>query len=232
VNITAFSYCRTAQPKQYESVKVDVAAVPSDGQSTTDAFGELMAFVDMKVDEQCRLIQSGATTNSKPAPKKKAASNSPPLKSTKDTMAPTPTNGVMDAKADPTPAVAKSTATAGATPANTASNTNAGVANEPTKKAAKKKAAKAPDHVKQLTYTLESETLEELLQRFNDLREMAGAFNGEWEATVGHAAGAYRKLNTVTADPKVQSHLIAAFQAERTAIEEQKRDAANAELAA
>lgn len=88
----------------------------------------------------------------------------------------------------------------------------------------KKAAANAnkPDTGKELRYALESETLEELLDRFNGVRKMARDFGDKWEEAVTKIADRYRKLNSLDANPETLDALVKAFKAERQHIENKK----------
>jgi len=91
------------------------------------------------------------------------------------------------------------------------------------KKSSAKKSTKA-EHEKELQYVLDSESIEELLERFNVLRDPAAQFVSEfgtdgWEAAVTSIADRYRKLNRTDSDPGIQQQLVAAFRAERNYIE-------------
>jgi hypothetical protein len=91
------------------------------------------------------------------------------------------------------------------------------------KKAELQAAAAAPPSPEQeLQYAIDSETLPELLERFNNVSKMRDKFAEQWEAAVTRIADRYRKLNSLDADPVVLDQIVKAFKRERQKIEEVK----------
>lgn len=216
--IQSFTYSRTAQPKQYESVKVEMAAAPSEGQTAVEAFAELVQFVDAEVEAAI------AAAKGAPKPATKPVNSAPPLA----------TKGAKPEKADPTPSPTTSPNSPASQPATQSAAANeppfepgSNVVAEPTKKRGRpRKAAPVPEHEKELQYVLDSETLEELFERFCHLRTFADAFGSieNWASACRQVQARYKQLNTPTADPELQKNITAALTSESTAI-------ANARLA-
>jgi len=220
MNVTAIRVGRTFNLGNYESRKVEIEVIPDNGQT----FDEAMAAVNEIVEKQGRAEETGATT--KPAPKKPAPSNNkPPL-----------AKGAKSEKANPTQSPTTSQNSPASRPATQPAeppfDPGQKIEAEPQKKkrGRKPKTPAKPDHEKELQFTLDSETLEELDERFASVRTMAAAFGSieNWEGALSQVAGRYRELNSPTADPEIVNRIIAAFKAERTAIEERRASEAGA----
>lgn len=187
----------------YESAKVEVEAAPENGQN----IDEFLSSVNTFLNEQVESAVNAAGGVKEKAPKKEKAATTPPLKAEKsgESSDSDHTNGVKDAEA------AKPAAKAKASTKSTKAETQAKAAN-----------VNKPDAAKELKYTLESETLDELLDRFNTLRKLADDFGDKWEGAVTKIADLYRKLNSLDANPETLNQIVLAFKAERTAIEKMK----------
>jgi hypothetical protein len=105
-------------------------------------------------------------------------------------------------------------------PLKKAANKAAAKADDPPKPAAPKKprAKKKAAHEIELGYTVEAQSLEELHERFENLRTMGPLFGEGWEVAVAQIVARYRALNSVTADPEIQARLTDAFKEERRVI--------------
>lgn len=196
MNVLRISYCRTVQAKQYEPVKIEIDASLDNGQSLEDGMAQLRAAVDAEIATSVAEI-----TGAKP----------PLAKADKPAAKPK-----VEKKPDPT---AKQSKAAAPSPGIAASSTSdAAPWEEPAEKkpAAKSTKGNKAEAAKKLAYALESESLEELLERFNDLRKDAKLFDlVAWEAANTDLANVYRKLNNNLADPEIVKSITAAFRAER-----------------
>lgn len=207
---------KTINTGNYSSLKLELEASPSDGQTADQLLAEVGEYLDK---------QAAAATGepAKPATKsEKAATNKPPL-SSDPTSGATATNG----KAAPTTTHIDKPATTiiGGDKPPKANKPKAGKAASQASVAKDTKAAE-----KEFKFALESETLEELAERFNNLRKFAKDVPvSKWDeitASKGKLAELYRKLNTPTSNPETQNQLINAFKAERTYVEENQNTAA------
>ena len=206
MNITAIRVGRTFNTGNYTSKKVEIEAIPDNGQSFDEAMAEVNAIVDAQnPGEDC-----GATTSKKPAAKKPAASSAPPFQP-KPAIEPNTRKAMKGAKsdqADPTPATVAASTGPTTSPAN----------DQPAAKPRGKK-AKLAEHEKELQYMLDSTTLEELRDRFTNLRTMVSQFTvDQWEAAIDKLRDQYRALNSMTADKAVQDVIIAGAKAEQNYI--------------
>lgn len=187
----------------YESAKIEVEAAPENGQSLDDFLGKVNDFLGEQVEAA---VAAAGGVKEKPA-KKEKASTAAPLAVPMSTML----------KGEPTD---KEVLTQAIEEHNAKPATKAKPA-----KAAAKVNVNAPDAKKELKYALESETLDELLERFNSVRKMADQFGDKWEDAVTKIADQYRKLNSLDANPETLDAIVKAFKAERAAIEKMKTEA-------
>lgn len=216
--ITSFSYKKTVQVKQYEPVVIEAAGVPGEGQTAAEAFAELAEFVDAKMDEEIANVKGAPT---KPKSAAKPASSAPPLAN----------KGAKPEKADPTPATSTSPIVkVGGGAIEPPFEPGSKVAAKPKpKKKRGRPAKKVPDHEKELNFTLEAESLEELFERFCNLRTFADAFGSveNWAGACRQVQARYKELNSPLADKEVVGNITAALTSESAAIAERR----NAELA-
>lgn len=213
----------------YESAKLEIEAAPSDGQPADQLLAEVNEYLQKQVE--AAVAASGGVKEKQPAKKKTADA---PLKGAKSN--PTTAGTTTESATPTTPAGSTDGATTEDAPFNADSAPNAEPGDKPAPKASKSSkkaerqaasAKKAADnaHKKELQYALDSETLDELLARFNSVRRMAGDFDDAWEAAVTKIADRYRKLNSLDANPETLDQLVKAFKAERQAIEKSKGEA-------
>lgn len=184
----------------YESAKLEVEAAPSDGQTADQLLAEVNDYLGRQVEAA---VAAGSSKDKPAKTTKPKASTEAPLKS------------------DPTDAAtAASTATQAAT-----SQTEKPATKPKASKADKQKsvAVDAKSMEKETKFTIESQTLEELAERFNNLRKLREQFPlSEWDGLTsnkGPLAVVYRKLNSPVADPDVVDQLTAAFKDERKYVE-------------
>lgn len=230
--LQTFSYSRTAQPKQYESVKIEATAAPSDAQSTLDAFAELVGFVDAEVEQACARVASGngAPKGGKKAPTKANPTPAAPLAASLSSVSGNLAS-TGESAAQTTPAKAEAPPFDDGQPIKQAEPAPA-----KTRKPRKSKAdlqanmKSIADVSKEVNYVLESETLEELAERFNNFRAPTSGFVAscsvdQWEQYIDAICGRYRQLNSATANHETQQTIIAAGKAERTFIANQRQEA-------
>lgn len=214
MNITAIRIGKTFNTGNYTSKKVEIEAIPDNGQSFDDAMAQVNAIVDAQNPDS-----QGATTAPKPKPATKPANSAPPL-----------AKGAKSGKADPTQSATAATQTS-SSQAEPPFEPGRDVAAEPKpkkKRGRPRKAAKVPDHEKELNYALEAESLDELFERFNNLRTFADAFGSleNWAGACAQVQQRYKQLNMATSDPDLVDSIVAALRSESTAIAEKRQDAA------
>lgn len=217
--IQTISYCRTVQAKQYEPVKIEVAGVPGEGQTAAEAFTELMQFVDGQIAAACASTNGAAIGTAK--------SSDPPLKSKSKSSDKAARQAAMGAKNAENP-----------TPAATAAQPTS----PPPGKTNGKPATKSQEELreafdKEVSYTMESESLQELASRFIDLTDMAKGITfkivsmDEYCDVLDGVSDRYQQLGGNSgSDPDSVKVIIARGKAERQRIAHALQDAANAKL--
>lgn len=219
--IQTISYCRTVQAKQYEPVKIEVAGVPGEGQTAAEAFTELMQFVDGQIAAAC------ASTNG--APVGTAKSSDPPLKGKSKPSDKAARQAAMNKGngSDPTPAA---TATPPTSPPPGKTNGKPAASSK-----SQKELREAFD--KEVSYTMESESLEELASRFIDLTDMAKGVTfklvpvDEYQDVLDGVSDRYQQLGGNSgSDPDSSKVIIARGKAERQRVAHALQEAANAKL--
>lgn len=200
MQVTTIKYGRTVKrggEKSFEFDRLDVEIMPMPGQSPEDAFVSLRQCVDSTL--QAWTGNSNGKTEEPVTIAKKSEQKSDPT------------------TASQSPSTESATSDFGSTEKPKATRGKGGK-----KSAAQAVNVNAPDPKKELQYALDSETLPELLERFNAVSKLRGKFAEQWEAAVTQIADRYRKLNSLDADPEVLDQLVKAFKRERQKIEELK----------
>jgi hypothetical protein len=219
---------RTFNLGNYESKKVEIEAIPDNGQSFDSLLSEVTTMVDAQGPDGG---EQHTPDTGKPAAPKKPESSDPPFNPGSNVVAePAPKNGKAKGAKSETGNPTKATPAASTATSTTATTTEA--VDTPTTnptpangKGKARKTAKSPEHEKELTYVLDSQSLDELSERFANLRTMSAAFGhvDNWEGALTQVADQYRKLNTIDADPKVVEQIVAGFKAERNYVNEQRK---------
>ena len=72
-----------------------------------------------------------------------------------------------------------------------------------------------PNHAKELQYTLESQTMGELFDRFNTLSKLSAEFGEGWKDVITTAHDKYKELNSLDTDEKLAEMMMAALKREK-----------------
>lgn len=200
----------------YESAKLEVEASPENGQNIDEFLSEVNNFLGQQVEAA---VAAAGGVKEKPAKPAKAKTEAPLKGDDK------PATTIIDKSAEPEAEKPKAKSTK-----STKADKQAAMKkdaeepqpetptihnpNAPSKEAAREKYKDA----------MKSETLEELLDRFNSLRTMAAAIGDSWEATVENLKDRYRKINSLDANQETAATLVKAFKAEDQAIEKMKSE--------
>lgn len=230
--IQTISYCRTVQAKQYEPVKIEVAGVPGEGQTAAEAFTELMQFVDGQIAAACASTNGAPVGTSKPADPPLKAKSKPSDKAARQ-AAMNKGNG-----SDPTDPPFAANKTASTTQSN-GNKSEPPATNGKPKPAEKSKSQKELREAfdKEVSYTMESQSLEELASRFIDLTDMAKGITfkvvstDEYCDVLDGVSDRYQQLGGNSgSDPDSSKVIIARGKAERQRVAHALQELANAKL--
>lgn len=224
MNITAIRIGKTFNTGNYTSKKVEIEAIPDNGQSFEEAMAQVNAIVDAQNPDAV-----GATTEAAPA---KKTTTAPPLAGKGKTSAKAQTQaalagkGAKPDKTDPSGASTseKSSSTKAKSPASSPSETattTTAPTTEKKKRGRPKKSAEVPGVDELLPKLKQTPTVIDMLVVFNDMRSVADRTSGEaadtWEQVCKEVAAHLRTIPGHT-EQDGYADVVKAFDAEREAL--------------